>query len=96
MKNNYPVFFEHKNSFEFLKTIDSHIHVEVKKLYPDAELPRFQYKESQNTLELEYSSERKLHMFALGLMEKTIDHYGEDINIELLDAGENKVFKLTK
>ena len=95
--DNYPVFFEHSNSFDFLKTIDSHIHVEVKKLYPDAELPSFSYEERENTLELKYSSERRLHMFALGLIEKTIEYYDEKIDIELLDSQNNtKVFRLTK
>ena len=30
------------NSFDFLNRVESHIHVDVKKLYPDAELPRFE------------------------------------------------------
>ncbi len=37
----YPAFFEGVgNAFDMLKRIDDHIHVEVRKLYPDPELPR--------------------------------------------------------
>ena len=35
---NYAVFFENiEDTFTFLKSVDNHIHVEVKKLYPEAE-----------------------------------------------------------
>src|SRR5438445_13808374 len=39
----YPQFFEGAgNAFAFLLKIEDHIHVEVRKLYSDAELPRFE------------------------------------------------------
>lgn len=81
LSQNYPIFFEESNCFDFLKTIDSHIHVEVQKLYPDAELPKFSFKEEGNKLYLKYQSERKLSKFALGLIERTIEHYKEDITV---------------
>src|SRR5438874_237356 len=38
----YPQFFEgNQDAFSFLEKIDSYVHVEVKKLYPDAQLPKF-------------------------------------------------------
>ena len=40
------VFAGVKSAFEFLKSIEHHIHVEVRKLYPDAELPSFNYEEA--------------------------------------------------
>ena len=37
---NYPQFLEGRDtSFAFLESVESVIHVEVRKLYPDAELP---------------------------------------------------------
>ncbi|MEJ2062201.1 MAG: heme NO-binding domain-containing protein, partial [Reinekea sp.] len=40
----FPDFFKQaRNTLEFLKRIDNHIHVEVAKLYPDAELPEFSF-----------------------------------------------------
>ncbi len=99
LKNNYSNFFDKPNSFEVLKSIDSHIHVEVKKLYPDAELPKFDHIEEGNVLKLIYQSERGLSLFALGLIEKTIEHFKEDISIEhnvLSENGNKAEFVLTK
>jgi len=96
---NYPQFFEVSDSFEFLKSIDSYIHVEVKKLYPEAELPRFSHIEKEKYLELIYESERGLFKFARGLIEKTIEHFGEVISIEedsMSEAGSKVKFILKK
>ncbi len=73
----YPRFFEaENNAFDFLKSIDSHIHVEVQKLYPDATLPKFDTKENQDgTLIMVYKSERKMAALAEGLIEKSIAYY---------------------
>lgn len=81
--NNYRVFFDQApDLFTFLESIHGHIHVEVKKLYADAELPSFRTKElSPIALEMIYSSERKLGDFAHGLMEKAANHFGETVNI---------------
>src|SRR5260221_7177359 len=44
----YPAMFEgHRTAFEFLVAIESNIHVEVRKLYPDAQLPSFEYETDQ-------------------------------------------------
>lgn len=41
-KASFPDFFKTAATlFDFLESIDNHIHVEVRKLYPDAELPEF-------------------------------------------------------
>ncbi len=99
LKNNYSMFFDKNDCFEFLKSIDNHIHVEVKKLYPDAELPTFSYIEEGRTLKMNYSSPRHLSFFALGLMERTIEHYEEDIEIIRKDLnvdGSEVLFTLTK
>lgn len=81
--NGYPVFFENcKNGFEFLKSIDNHIHVEVRKLYPDADLPQFDCLQSNNKMELTYRSERKMSSLAEGLIERTMEHYQHDYQME--------------
>lgn len=98
----FPAFFEGVDSaFEMMKTIDNHIHVEVRKLYPDAELPVFEYVEpSENQLILKYSSPRGFADFAQGLMQGCIDHFGEKIDIERNDlsggAGTAVEFTLTR
>jgi hypothetical protein len=79
----YPGFFVGmRSAFDFLPRIDSHIHVEVRKLYPDAELPRFEHAWiDADTLALVYRSERPLGDFAEGLLQACIEHFGESIEL---------------
>lgn len=81
---NYQQFFEEeKNTLDFLETIDSHIHIEVNKIYPDAQLPSFETQRlNGNTLEMIYKSDRRMADFALGLIEATMEYYGEQGKIE--------------
>lgn len=61
---------------DFLLTVDSVIHVEVKKLYPDAETPRFSYQDlSENQLIIVYQSRRKLCALMEGLINGVAEHY---------------------
>ena len=82
-EKGYPNFFKAaNNAFDFLESIEKHIHVEVKKLYPDAQLPKFKTNRiSDKLLEMIYYSDRSMGNFALGLMEKTFEHYGENATI---------------
>lgn len=87
----YANFFEAcPNTIEFLKTIDNHIHVEVKKLYHDAELPRFSYDDNDpNQLLLRYESSRPFALLAHGLIEGCADYYQERLNIEINSPSDN-------
>jgi len=80
----YPQFFmAEENAFGFLKSIDSHIHVEVQKLYPDATLPKFETIENEDgTLIMIYKSERKMAALAEGLMEKSFAYYKQPHSVE--------------
>ena len=80
---NYPAFFEAAdNAFDFLESIQQYIHVEVLKLYPEAQLPKFTTEViDPNTLEMVYESDRKMADFAEGLMEKSLAYYKEDADI---------------
>lgn len=95
----YPIFFEENNScFDFLQLIENHVHVEVKKLYPDAELPTFETKRiNDTTLEMIYQSKRPFAPLAEGLMRGCIDYYNETIDVDIIDlsGGENKHVKYT-
>jgi Haem-NO-binding len=92
---SYPQFIVNlKDSFQLFESIDRHIHVEVKKLYPDAELPRFETTILSDTqIEMVYYSERKMSDFAQGLLESSMGYYGEIgvISKELLDTEGTKV-----
>lgn len=86
----HPTFFDVDNgTFEFLERVDQHIHVEVRKLYSGAELPRFFYeKPSPNKLIMTYESERPLADIAVGMLAGAVNHFGEPISIVREDLGE--------
>lgn len=87
----YPTFFTGVTSgFDFLRSIERHIHVEVKKLYPDAELPAFEYESpSADRLIMTYRSSRGLADFAEGLMIGCFAHFGEKVNLAREDLSGN-------
>ena len=84
-KVKYPAFFEDvKNSFDLLLQVHDVIHVEVKKLYPDAELPDFEYEQpDSNTLNMVYTSTRRLSALAEGLIQASIDHFDEPVEMKI-------------
>ncbi len=95
----YPGFFEGRNdAFSFLESIEGTIHVEVKKLYPDAELPSFDTsRPSENQLEMVYESSRHLEDVAHGLMQGYIDHFGDPCTIDRNDDNPDSIrFLLSK
>ena len=77
-----------------LYSIEDHIHVHVKKLYPDAELPTFKILEKTDTsISMIYSSSRGLYRLAHGLMEKCFEHFDATakIDFELLKEDGSEV-----
>jgi len=78
-KRDYSLFFEGvSNAAEMLKQIDDHIHVEVQKLYPDAELPSFHYQQQGTTLTLHYTSPRPLAAVAHALVGACLKFFGSN------------------
>lgn len=78
----HPEFFETtEDALSFIEQVDAHIHVEVKKLYPDAELPRFACTRSEDGLRVEYRSHRPFAELAYGLMKAAGVHFGENLEI---------------
>lgn len=80
---NFPSFFDgKKDAFAMLESVDGEIHVEVKKLYPDAELPGFETRLiSPGHLEMTYTSPRPLVAFCHGLIQACLDHFEEEADI---------------
>jgi len=100
-RKSYTAFLDAApNAFEFLESIETYIHIEVRKLYPDAQLPKFKTQRLQpNTLEMIYFSDRSMSDFALGLIEKTFEHYQETATITreyLKDNGSEVRFLIVK
>lgn len=86
-RKGFPAFFDDcEHGFEFLESIDNHIHVEVKKLYPDAMLPRFESEKNGNEMHLRYFSDRRMSDFALGLIKATMHHYGHGFSVEKAES----------
>ena len=90
----YPDFFADKtNALMMLDAIENEVHVEVRKLYPDAELPTFRTEwQGDRALKMVYSSDRPLVPFCQGMIEACVAHFGEpaDVSVVQVDAGNDK------
>lgn len=98
---SYRHFIDHVDTaFSLLSSIQHHIHVEVRKLYPDAELPHFTvHQPAPNHLVMLYDSERKLSAFAHGLIEGCLSHFGEQASVtktNLVPDGSQVQFDIIK
>ena len=97
----YPGFFSQAPTlFELLSKVEGYIHVEVRKLYPDAELPSFDCRLLQpDTLHMTYSSARPFADLAEGLIRGCIAHYGSPVDLVRQDLegsqGTHARFELT-
>ncbi len=68
--------------FELIGAIEDHIHVEVRKLYPDAELPSFEYGErTDDSMVLIYRSQRPMADLCEGLIRGCFAHFNEQVEI---------------
>ncbi len=95
LESNYPQLIErYKDPLEMLSSIEDHIHFEVLKIYPDAELPTFEIIEkTEQSLIMIYKSSRAMHHFGLGLMNKTFEHFNAsaDISFETIKPDNTEV-----
>lgn len=92
----YPQFFDRcPNVMAFLESVDDYIHIEVLKLYPDAQLPRFETtKISNRSLEMVYRSDRGMASLAFGLIEEALRHYGQQGTIGSVSFDDRTVFSI--
>jgi hypothetical protein len=80
----YPHFFTpHESARTFVLTLNDIIHPEVRKLYPGAGVPVFEFQQAGHDapLAMGYRSPRRLCSFAEGLIEGAGNHYGEQLGI---------------
>lgn len=97
----YPQLMHGSSTFAFLENVETVIHVEVKKLCPDAELPTFECaREGDDRMTMVYRSPRRLSALAEGLMQGCAEHFGEAIEVSAEDlsdgAGEVVRFTITR
>ena len=85
LEDSYPgLLATYNDPIEMISSIENHIHVEVRKIYPDAELPTFEVLEkTKDSLVMIYTSSRAMHHFGLGLMNKTFEHFNSTATIVL-------------
>jgi hypothetical protein len=88
----FPAFFQGTTSaLDFLERVDSYIHIEVRKLYPDAELPKFDAQRvSKEELILVYHSRRRMADLAHGLIAGCAKHFGETLDVRRDDLSEGR------
>jgi hypothetical protein len=79
----YPGFFDpHRDVRPFLRTLNSIIHPEVRKLYPGVDVPTFGFSTTEDgTVVMRYGSPRRMCAFAEGLIEGAAEHFGQVVTI---------------
>lgn len=82
-KVSYPELFDTDDLFTFLASVHNHVHVEVKKLYPDAELPTISVEVVHNAsnMSIQYQSPRPFSDLAYGLILGAVDHFAEKVEL---------------
>ena len=95
----HPEFFvDVSGSFEFLAKVQDYIHMEVRKLYPDATPPKLVCTRiDQRQMQLHYQSHRPFAVVAHGLIIGTGKHFNENLTIDvqlLNDDGTEALFHL--
>ncbi|UII77112.1 heme NO-binding domain-containing protein [Flagellimonas sp. HMM57] len=84
------VVSSYRTPLGLLNSIEDHIHIHVKKLYPDAELPQFKVlSKTDNSLEMIYSSSRGLYALAHGLIVRTFEHFEKIVEVDYKLMNEN-------
>ena len=80
---SFPQFFDpHHRLFDFLESVHGYIHIEVRKLYPDAMLPTLSCQRvSDNRMDVIYNSSRHLGDFGRGLIEGAAEQYRTKVRI---------------
>jgi len=84
----------HADAFQFLCRVEDTIHVQVLKLYPEAELPKIATKILSNSkMEMIYTSQRRMADFAEGLIRGCLNHFKEKaiISKEILVEDQTQV-----
>ena len=79
-----PQFDTDTNIIDFIASVETHIHVEVKKLYPDAELPTFEIiSKDDKSISFYYVSKRGLHDLAKGMLKGASAHFNSPVDIDV-------------
>lgn len=93
----YPGFFQGVSDvLTFLNGIETIIHTEVRKLYPEAQLPSFDCQLTDTGIDMVYQSPRHFEELAHGLIEGAVAHFKTPYHIERQHLDANRVlFRLS-
>lgn len=102
LARRYPEFFTPPRSMRaFLLSLNDVIHAEVRKLYPGAEVPVFEFETpagaaAHDTLIMHYRSKRRMCPLAEGFIAGASDHFQEQVAVSqsscMLDGAPECVF----
>lgn len=84
-KSHPKTLVDVNSAFQLLSRLDDHIHPEVRKLYPDAEVPMFEAEQGEDTLTLVYRSSRPFADLAEGLIQGCGAWFGETLVVERME-----------
>jgi hypothetical protein len=84
----YPAFFDSQPSTRpFVLSVNSIIHPEVRKIYPGADVPTFEFSDTPDGgLLMGYHSARRYCALAQGFIEGAARHYGESAIVRHLEC----------
>ena len=84
----YPAFFrEPASTRAFLLSVNHIIHPEVRKIYPGAQVPTFEFQDAPDGgLLISYRSPRRMCALAQGFAEGAAEYYGEMVVFEHLEC----------
>ena len=90
---------EDDDTFRFIEKVEQYIHIEVKKLYPDATPPQFIFSnKTQSTMTMDYHSARCMGYVCMGLLEGCAHYFNQSLTITMqpMNAAQSHVrFSLT-
>lgn len=88
MAKRWPAFFNaHETTIPFLRSLNSVIHPEVRKLYAGAYCPHFDLASpADGSLQIGYRSPRRLCGLAHGFILGAGEHYGETLTVRHLEC----------
>ncbi|MGK6325183.1 heme NO-binding domain-containing protein [Sphingomonas sp. DT-51] len=95
--NKFPQLFRDRDLFDVLDGIDDFHEREVRRLYPDAELPSFRVVErTYDQLTLDYRSCKPLADLAVGVIKGAAVHLREPVEVSYSPLGDTIRFTVTR
>lgn len=90
--DNYPGFFRHDSAYQFLKSMND-VHVIVMRRFKGSKPPILDMvPESSHSAMFIYRSHRGLAEYLVGLLKGVAAHFGEKIDIKLLEKNDSEAY----